>query len=76
MNFNSLFTKIIFVFTISIALFLALFFSYFSYQKNFLNKQVIDNYIEITRYIHDNRLPPEEIESYLNKLNFLFFFFF
>ena len=70
MNFNSLFTKIIFVFTISIALFLALFFSYFSYQKNFLNKQVIDNYIEITRYIHDNRLPPEEIESYLNKLNF------
>ena len=70
MNFNSLFTKIVFVFTISVALFLALLVSYFSYQKNFLNKQVIDNYIEITRYIHDNRLPPEEIESYLNKLNF------
>ena len=70
MNFNSLFTKIVFVFVISIALFLALFFSYYSYQKNFMNKQIIDNYIEITRYFHENRLPPKEIESYLNKLNF------
>ena len=70
MNLNSLFTKIVFIFVISIALFLALFFSYFSYQKNFLNKQIVDNYIEITKYLHENRLPPEEIESYISKLNF------
>lgn len=70
MNFNSLFTKIIFVFIISIVLFLAVFISYFSYQKNFLVKQIRDNYIEVTKYIHENRLSPQEIESYLNKLNF------
>ena len=72
MNFNSLFTKIIFVFIISIALFLTVFIFYFSYQKNFLTKQIIDNYITITRYFHENRLPPEEIKSYLSKLNFQF----
>jgi two-component system, OmpR family, sensor kinase len=70
MNFNSLFTKIVFVFIISIVLFLAVFISYFSYQKNFLVKQIRDNYIEVTKYIHENRLSPKEIESYLNKLNF------
>jgi two-component system OmpR family sensor kinase len=70
MNFNSLFTKIVFVFIISIVLFLAVFISYFSYQKNFLVKQIRDNYIEVTKYIHENRLSPQEIESYLNKLNF------
>ena len=70
MNFNSLFTKIVFVFIISIVLFLTVFISYFSYQKNLLVKQIRDNYIEVTKYIHENRLSPQEIESYLNKLNF------
>lgn len=70
MNFNSLFTKIVFVFVISIVLFLIVFISYFSYQKNLLYKQINNNYIEITRYVHENRLSPEEIKSYLNKLNF------
>ncbi|WP_368030033.1 ArsS family sensor histidine kinase [Arcobacter sp. s6] len=70
MNFNSLFTKIVFVFIISIVLFLAVFISYYSYQKNLLLKQIRDNYVEVTKYIHENRLSPQEIESYLNKLNF------
>jgi two-component system, OmpR family, sensor kinase len=70
MNLNSLFTKIVFVFIISILLFLIVFISYFSYQKNFLNKQIKDNYIVVIEYIHQNRLSPEDIEFYLNKLNF------
>lgn len=70
MNFNSLFTKIVFIFIISILLFLAAFISYFSYQKSLQNKQITDNYIEVTKYIHQNRLSPKDIESYLNKLNF------
>lgn len=70
MNFNSLITKIVFIFLISMVLFLIAFISYFSYEKDLLYKQINDNYIEIIRYIHENRLHPNEIKYYLNKLNF------
>lgn len=70
MNFNSIITKIRFIFFISIFLFLALFLAYYNYEENQLNKQLNTNYIKITKHIHENRLAPEEIVRYLERLNF------
>ena len=70
MNFNSIITKVTLVFSISILLSIALFFAYYNYEENQLNKQLNDSYIKITRHIHENRLAPIKIEEYLKKLNF------
>lgn len=70
MNFNSLITKIVFVFIISIILFITVFIGNYYYEEDQLHKRLNNNYVKITKYIHENRLPPFEIESYIKKLNF------
>ena len=70
MNFNSIITKIIFVFSISIVLFVAVFISYYQYEQKQLHKKINDNYVKITRYMHDNRLPPYKIVKYIKQFNF------
>lgn len=70
MNFNSLITKITFIFIVSVILFIMVFTSYYYYEKNELYKQIKTNYIKITGYIKVNRLLPIEIKKYMEKLNF------
>ena len=70
MNFNSIITKVTFVFSISILLFMALFFAYYNYEDNQLNKRLNDSYIKITKHIQENRLHPIKVAEYLKKLNF------
>ncbi|MAD42255.1 MAG: histidine kinase [Arcobacter sp.] len=72
MNFNSLNTKVIFVFIISIILFIMVFIGNYYYEQNQVTKRLNENYKKITSYTHQNRLDPHEILSYLKKLNFEF----
>ena len=70
MNFNSLITKIVFLFIISIILFITVFIGNYYYEENQVHKRLNENYVKTTKYIHENRLHPFEIESYIKKLNF------
>jgi len=72
MNFNSLNTKVVFVFIISIILFIMVFIGNYYYEQNQVTKRLNENYKKITSYTHQNRLDPHEILSYLKKLNFEF----
>lgn len=70
MNFNSLITKIVFVFIISIVLFIMVFIGNYYYEENQLHKRLHKNYTKITSHTHENRLAPYEILDYIKKLNF------
>jgi len=70
MNFNSLLTKITFIFVVSIALFIAVFIGYYYYQENQLYKQVTNNFAKISKHFKEYQLLPNEIVTYMQKLNF------
>ena len=71
MIFNSIISKITFVFFITTALFFAVFFAYLDYEeKQFINSLQI-KYNKIADYIHENRLPPHEIENFLKPFNLI-----
>ena len=72
MNFNSLITKIVFVFIVSIILFIMVFIGNYYYEENQLNKRLNNNYMKITKHIHENRLAPYQIIEYIEKVNFKF----
>ena len=72
MNFNSLITKIVFVFIISVILFIIVFIGNYYYEENQLNKRLNENYKKITKHLHENRLAPNEIVEYIEALNFEF----
>jgi len=72
MNFNSLITKIVFVFIISILLFIMVFIGNYYFEENQLNKRLNNNYTKITKHAHQNRLTPKEIIDYIEKVNFEF----
>ncbi|MBU3013883.1 HAMP domain-containing histidine kinase [Poseidonibacter lekithochrous] len=72
MNFNSLITKIVFVFIISILLFIMVFIGNYYFEENQLNKRLNNNYTKITKHTHQNRLTPREIIDYIEKVNFEF----
>ncbi|KAB7883109.1 HAMP domain-containing protein [Poseidonibacter ostreae] len=72
MNFNSLITKIVFVFIVSIILFITVFIGNYYYEENLLNTRLSENYKKITKHSHENRLAPNEIIEYIEKLNFQF----
>jgi cell division protein FtsL len=56
MNLNSIITKIILVFIISISLFIAVFIAYFYYEKSQINSDIKNKYGNISKYIKDNKL--------------------
>jgi two-component system OmpR family sensor kinase len=70
MNFNSIITKLIFIFCIVILLFIAVFFSYFHYAKVQLNERITEDYAKISKHIHESRLKPKEIKKYVTSLGF------
>ena len=70
MNFNSLISKILFVFIISILLFIAVFVSTYYYEQGKVNKQIKTKYNEITRFIHDHRLSQMELINYIEQLGY------
>jgi two-component system OmpR family sensor kinase len=70
MNFNSIITKLIFIFCIVIVLFGVVFISYFHYEKIQLNERIADDYAKISKYIHDSRLVPETTKEYVTSLGF------
>ena len=70
MNFNSIITKIILIFIISVTLFIIVFFAYFFYEKEQLNNDIRNKYINISKYIKENQLEAKDVVSYTKNLNF------
>ena len=70
MNLNSIITKIILIFIISVTLFITVFIAYFYYEKEQINNDIKNKYSSIARYIKDNRLDFQEIIDYSKNLNF------
>jgi two-component system, OmpR family, sensor kinase len=69
MNLNSIITKIILVFIISITLFIAVFIAYFYYEKSQINSDIKNKYANISKYIKDNKLDLQEVIEYTKELN-------
>lgn len=70
MNFNSLITKIIFIFTVSITLFIAVFIGTYYYEYDKLNKEINNNYAKTVKFLRENRLVSKDAIRYIEKLNF------
>ena len=70
MNLNSLITKISLIFLFTISLFIAVFIFYIKYEKENYFLQVSNYHEKISNYIHQNRLPPSSLISYVEELNF------
>jgi len=71
MIFNSIISKITFVFFITTILFFAVFFAYLGYEQKQFVVSLQTKYTNIAEYIHKNRLPPKQIENFLHPFNLL-----
>ena len=71
MNFNSIITKIVFIFLISIILLIAVFFAYIEYEQKQFGLSLEKKYTNITEYIHENRLHPNEIKEFVEPFNLI-----
>lgn len=71
MNFKSIKTTITLGFLVSISLLITVFIFFSKYEKEEKHKQVFPYYEKISKYIHDNRLHPFELEEYVLNQGFL-----
>lgn len=70
-NINSILTRIIIIFIITISLFIMSFVSYFHYQEEEIKKNIHQEYRKLTENIRMQRLSPSEIISYTKNKNFI-----
>jgi len=70
MNFNSIITKINFVFAFTLILLIAVFFAYLEYENKQFMENKIEEYKKISNHIHQNRLSPNDIEKFVEKFYF------
>ncbi|MFT7002860.1 MAG: two-component system OmpR family sensor kinase [Sulfurimonas sp.] len=71
MNFNSIITKINFIFVVSILLFIFVFFSYYKYEEQRTINTISEKYLDISKNIHEKNMFGSEIIDYTKKLNFV-----
>ena len=70
MNLSSLITRIIFVFIISIILFIGVFIGTYYYENSKLTKKISNKYLSISLYLRDNRLEKNDVINYVESLDY------
>lgn len=70
MNLNSIVTKIIFLFILSLGVFFSLFIAYYFYGENQKVENIGLGYRDIRVYIHENRLRRAALKDYVESFHF------
>lgn len=70
MNFNSIITKLIFIFFIVIGLFIAIGIGYYFFENAQQHQKVSQGYRKISTYTRDNMLQRKELTAYVQSLGF------